>query len=285
MRQRLSDADDRHNRHWKYAGLLADGTAVSGSSRIALRGDPSDISKCSVLVPVGLYSFPWSFGGMVKLDWNEDADGYSATTIDSRMSLEWNKDGATSSYDGEGFKIEIRPTGGWYNTLVNLQAYYLDLDFSVEAESVDGLPAEMLPAGNSYTADTMPHGVNAVLGRSSLTPDARYLVMREGTSLYDLAASVNPWKVKTSFVPETGLVTGTFKAWSDGPTQSQFGTLNHYGVLLMNRDGFSPLDVDVWTSGFYLLPVTSDWTFSLPFNIKSVKVDRDWSEAVVPMDE
>lgn len=269
----------------KYAGLLADGTAVSGSSRIALRGDPSDISKCSVLVPVGLYSFPWSFGGMVKLDWNEDADGYSATTIDSRMSLEWNKDGATSSYDGEGFKIEIRPTGGWYNTLVNLQAYYLDLDFSVEAESVDGLPAEMLPAGNSYTADTMPHGVNAVLGRSSLTPDARYLVMREGTSLYDLAASVNPWKVKTSFVPETGLVTGTFKAWSDGPTQSQFGTLNHYGVLLMNRDGFSPLDVDVWTSGFYLLPVTSDWTFSLPFNIKSVKVDRDWSEAVVPMDE
>ena len=265
-----------------YAGLLADGTALSGSSKIALRGDLSTPTVCAVVVPIGAYAAPWSFGGQLKLHWAEDADGYVATVVDSRESLEWNKDGANSSYDGQGFRVELRPTGGWYNTIVNLQTYYLNRDFSVEAQRVDGVPAEMLPSGQDYTADTMPHGVNAQLGRTSLTPDARVLVTREDSTLYDLAASVNPWKVKTSFVPATGLLSGTFRAWSDGTTQAQFATLNHYGVLLMNRDEYSPLDEDVWTAGFYLLPVTSNWTFSLPFNIRSIPADRDWTEAEVP---
>jgi len=270
----------------KYAGLLADGTAVSGSSKIALRGDIADVKSCAALVPVGLYSSPWSFGGTLRLVWAEDSDGNTAMIVDSRSSLEWNKDGAKSSYDGQGFRIELRPTGGWYNTLVNLQTYYLNRDFTVEAQAVDGIPSEMLPSGNTYTADTMPHGVNVTLGRSALTPDARSLVAaEEGSALYDLAASVNPWKVKTKFVPETGLVTGTFKAWSDGTTQSQFATLNHYGVLLMNHDGFSPLEGEVWTAGFYLLPVTSDWSMSLPFNIRAITVDRDWTELEPPLAE
>ncbi len=272
-----------------YAGFLADGTALSGSSQIALRGDLADPTACSALVPIGMYSSPWSFGGTLKLDWAKDGNGYAATVVDSRVALEWNKDGVSSSFDGQGFRIELRPTGGWYNTLVNLQRYYLDRDFSVEAQQIEGLPAEMLPANHTYSADTMPHGVNVLLGRNSLTPDARALVTQEGESgLYDLAASVNPWKVKTSFVPETGLLTGTFKAWAvkqSNNKQKEFATLNHYGVLLMNRDAYSPLDEDVWTAGFYLLPVTSNWTFSLPFNIRSIPADRDWTEAEVPQVE
>jgi hypothetical protein len=140
----------------------------------------------------------------------------------------------------------------------------------------------MLPDEFDYTAETMPHGVGAELTRSSLTPDTRLLVSKEGSVLYDLAASVNPWKVKTSFVPETGLLSGTFRAWSDGLNSQHYITLSHYGVLLMNRDEYTPLDKDVWTAGFYLLPVTDDWTFSLPFNIRSITVDRDWTEAAVP---
>ena len=272
-----------------YAGFLADGTALSGSSQIALRGDLADPTACSALVPIGMYSSPWSFGGTLKLDWAKDGNGYAATVVDSRVALEWNKDGVSSSFDGQGFRIELRPTGGWYNTLVNLQRYYLDKDFSVEAQQLEGLPAEMLPVNQTYSADTMPHGVNVLLGRNSLTPDARALVTQEGESgLYDLAASVNPWKVKTSFVPETGLLTGTFKAWAvkqSNNKQKEFATLNHYGVLLMNRDAYSPLDDDVWTAGFYLLPVTSDWTFSLPFNIRALPADRDWTEAEIPQVE
>ena len=72
----------------KYAGLLADGTAVSGSSKIALRGGL--IAADSALVPIGLYASPWSFGGMLKLDWAEDVtSGYVATAVDSRFDLEW----------------------------------------------------------------------------------------------------------------------------------------------------------------------------------------------------
>jgi hypothetical protein len=45
------------------------------------------------------------------------------------------------------------------------------------------------------------------------------------------------------------------------------------------------LDEDVWTAGFYSLPVTSNWTFSLPFNIRAIPADRDWTEAEVPQVE
>ena len=280
----------------KYAGLLADGTAVSGSSAIGLRGDPEFIETCAVVFPIGLYSDPWSFGGMVKIAWattsldkdvaqlESDYD-YTAPVVDSNTSLEWNKHGNSSSFDKQGFSLEIKPTGGYYNTVVNLQRYYLDRDFSVEAQSVVGIPDEMLPYGYNYTAYTMPHDVEAYLKYNTLAAVSRGMVKTEDQLLWDLAASVNPWRVDISFVRATGLLSGTFRAWSDGATQSQFATLNHYGVLLMNRDAKSPLDDDVWTAGFYLLPVTSDWTFSLPFNIISVEVDRDWNELEPPVAE
>lgn len=267
----------------KFAGMLADGTAISGSSRVGIYGDLFNPGECEVEIPLGVYSDNWSFGGSLYLEHMTNQLGSAANVFISTTLLDWSKDGTGSSFDGQGFRLDLRPTGGWYNTLVNLQTYYLDRDFTVEAEAVDGVPAAMLPAGNTYTADTMPHGVNVTLGRSSLTPDQRVLVASNvNPLLYDLAASVNPWKVKTTFVPETGLLSGTFKAWSDGATQSQFATLNHYGVLLMNRDGKSPIEDAVWTAGFYLLPVSSTWSMSLPFNIRAVKVDRDWTEADVP---
>jgi hypothetical protein len=39
----------------QYAGLLADGTAISGSSRIVLRGDLEDPTSCSALIPIGIF--------------------------------------------------------------------------------------------------------------------------------------------------------------------------------------------------------------------------------------
>ena len=60
------------------------------------------------------------------------------------------------------------------------------------------------------------------------------------------------------------------------------GTVNHYGILLMNRDSFSPLDTDVWTAGFYQFPASNEWKMSLPFTIKETRIDRDWSEVSIP---
>ena len=243
---------------------------------MALRwADPGNSSKWTAILPIGIYGSEWSFGGNVKID-------ASSRIVDSTSVLEWNKEGAQSSFDAQGFGISLSPAGSYYNSLVNLQTYYLERDFTVVAEPVAGLPEEMLPSGQEYTADTMPHGVNVQLMRSGMALSASKLVKKGSSALYDLAASVNPWDVKISFVPETGLLNGTFRAWSDGVVQSQFATCKHYGILMMDRDVRSPLDEDIWTAGFYLLPVTEDWTHSLPFNIRSVTVDRDWSEVAVP---
>lgn len=264
------------------AGRLADGTEVSFSTVGQLRGDLANPSTCALVVPVGIYADPYSFGGDLRIR----NDGGNAV-VDSLSALEWNKDGKYSSYDRLGFRIAICPTGGWYNDTYTLQTYYLNRDFTVEAAPVDGLPEELLPAGYDYTVDTMPHDVEMKIEVNTMTPATRQLVAREDKpELMDLARSVNPWKVKLSFVRETGIVTGTFKAISDGETQPTIGTYQHYGILPMYRDANTPLEANVLTAGFYLMPVTSKWTFSLPFNINFTEYqERDWSESVVPVEE
>lgn len=271
------------------AGLLADGKSLSFSARGQLIGDLSDPRTCAFYVPVFQKASPYCFGGVLKIDWKSTVEGgvsYNASTVDSYYStLEWFKDGATASYDGLGFALEIRPTGGWYNTLFNLQTYYLNRDFTVEAQPVDGLPSELLPTGCTYTADTMPHGVSTLLNGNAFVPASRVLVSdAENPALFDLAKSVNPWKVTTVFARETGILTGTFKAWNGNA--GQFKTYSHYGILPMYRDARSPLDANVFTAGFYLMPVTEDWTASLPFDIRFVEYEsRDWSETAIPSAE
>ena len=273
------------------AGLMANGKSISLSARASLAGDLSDPAACSLRVPIfqkaTAEKLSYCFGGVLKIDWNAVTEGgveYPASTVDSRSGLAWFADGASSSADGFGFGMTIRPTGGWYNTVFNLQTYYLNRDFTVEAEPVDGLPKELLPAGCAYSADTMPHGVTTLLDVNAFVPADRILVYRtDRPDLFDLAKSVNPWKVKTTFTRETGILTGTFKAWSDGSVQSQFATYSHYGILPMYRDPYSPLEETVLTAGFYLMPVTGSWSSSLPFDIRCVEYEsRDWSEVAVP---
>ena len=257
------------------AGRLADGTELSCSGPSALRGNLAEPESCALLFPVFQKTSPYSFGGLVVLR----ADG----AFNSRKALEWNKDGKSSSYDRQGFSLSLLPTGGWYDTVVNLQTYYLNRDFSIEAEPVTGIPADMLPAG-SYTLDSTPHGVSVQLDGNNLSVPARTLVMdAKHPSLVDFAASVNPWKVKMAFNRATGIVSGTFQAFSvESAKSSSIGTFNHYGVLLMSRDALSPLDMDVWTAGFGLMPVSTYWTLSIPFNVRAETVDRDWSEVDAP---
>ena len=265
------------------AGRLADGTDVSLSTTAQPRGDGG------LVVPLGVYGDCWSFGGDILIKHAQTAEGgetVTASVIDSLSALEWNKDGKYSSYDRLGFRIAIRPTGGWYNTVFNLQTYYLNRDFSVEAEQVDGLPEELIPAGYTYTANTMPHDVEMKLEGNAMVPAARVLVPRiDEPELTDLARSVNPWNVKLSFVRETGILTGSFKAKSDDAAGT-IATYQHYGILPMYRDANTPLEANVLTAGFYLMPVTSKWTFSLPFNINFTEYqERDWSESAVPVEE
>ena len=193
--------------------------------------------------------------------------------------LEWAKDGASSTYDGAGFRLSLLPAGGWYDTVVNLQRYYLSNAFTVETEPVTGIPEYLRYPGLAYSIDSTPHGVEAVLNGDELSPVATSFVM-DGRR-FDLSKSLNPWGVKFSFNRGNGLVDGTFSLITDNGSDPQgyAATLTHKGVLLMNCDPKSPF-VDLLTAGFYLMPSSKNgWQISRPFNIRATAVDPDWSEA------
>ncbi len=270
----------------KIAGVLPDRTAFSSSAFCALRGDLSDPSKMDLLVPIVYSASPNSFGGLMRIRYASDDIGGVETPacyVDSWTLLGWNKSGG--AFDGSDFRIDTNPVGGWYDTVLNLQRYYLDRDFSVEAEPVSGIPEGMLPAGYTYTVDTTPHGVEASLAGDILKTAESSIVKTEDGSRIDFSSSINAWNVTVSFARGSGLVKGTAMVVSDGETQKDLGIVNHCGILLMNRDAAAPLDADVWTAGLYQFPAGNGWKHCLPFNIKSISVDRDWSEVLVPPEE
>lgn len=260
------------NGRTRMAGTLADGTAYTCAAYANLSAD-------GVAVPFFASAANYSVGGTMTL-----VDGGEATYVDSLGELSWSKDGAGSTPDNAGFTMALNPAGGYYDTIVNLERYYLDRAFVAEADSLSGLPTNLLPSGYTYMAETTPHDVNVNVWGNTVAPEKGVWVKDDANpSRYDLAKCVNLWNVTASFARGSGLVSGSFNAVSDnGTTQAYVGVCTHTGVLLMNRDASAPLDEDVWTAGHYLLPTKTKWQISMPFNIKAVRVDRDWSEAPVP---
>ena len=120
----------------KVAGRLADGTAVSGSSTATPVGDLNTPESCDLYIPIAFSSASYSFGGIAKIAWAEGEDGYTASILDSASTLRWYKDGASATLSGEMLDLELEPAGGWYNTIPNLQRYYLDRDFELDGVSV-----------------------------------------------------------------------------------------------------------------------------------------------------
>lgn len=267
------------------SGVLPDRTSFSSSAFANLRGDFNSQNSVEMLLPLISAGDDYSFGGVLSVRpaaGEVAGEAVKASYVDSvRYPLYWSRTGIASSFDGTPFMIELTPVGGWYDTVYNLQRYYLSGEFAIEAEPVTGIPDGMLPKGYEYTVDTTPHGVGVALIGNSMSVVDRNLVKDEDGRV-DFGKSVNAWDVKISFAHATGLVKGTAMVVSDGDKQLMLGNVNHYGILLMNRDNRAPLDEDIWTAGFYQFPSFNGWKFSLPFNIRSVTVDRDWSEAVVP---
>jgi hypothetical protein len=238
---------------------------------------------CERTVPVWSAAANYSFGGVLRVrPGAADEVGVATSWVVSTAELSWAKDGAGSTYDGAGFTLSLSPVGGWYDTVVNLQQYYLDKDFTVETEPVTGIPEYLRYPGLAYSVDSTPHGVSALLNGNVLSAVATSFVMeKEGSRRFDLAKSQNPWGVKLAFSRGNGLVSGTFNLIVDDKSSPQgyAATLNHRGLLLMNRDVKAPLDEDVWTAGFYLMPSSKgEWLISRPFNVRATAVDRDWSE-------
>ena len=258
----------------KVSGKLADGTAISGSVTPTLTDD-NDALK----VPLYFVKGKSLFGGTMRMI-EDTAFGPIVCVVDSSSTLYWSSDDPNATYEGkDGFRMEVIPTGGYYDTLLNLQRYYLDYKFLLDVS--DDLPSELFAAGYGLAEYGLPNEekpLEMLLAGNTPTVGKCALAKIGKTKLYDLGASVNPWNVKLTFKRATGILSGSLSVWSetaDGLAQKEIKSLKHEGVLLLNR-GESPLADNVWTAGYYLAPATlkkttgsgtRKWNCSLPFNI------------------
>lgn len=278
----------------RVAGMLADGTTrLSYSSIVAVR-DEGD----TLLVPVFVARSPYCFGGTLKLVRGEDG----AYFVDSSELLAWNNDNAALTYDGEeGWRMELEPVGGYFNTVDNLQAHYLTHAVSVSA-AVEDIPGEALASGYSFVAGVTPDGKDVSLQGNALSTERKALV-RDGRA-YDLEKSVNPCNVQVRLARATGLVTGSFSLWTanEEGVQKEISNIKHTGVLLLTRDDYASLDAEVLSAGFFTQRVSlsetdangrakrRNYTASLPFNIRAADQGTpdwyadDWGERPEPAD-
>ena len=279
----------------KAAGLLADGTTKLSLSAAAcgIVEDASSSSGYAMMVPLYYAKAPAVFGGTLRLFANDDG----AVVVDSSNALLWNNDNPALTYYGEeGYRLSLDPVGGWYDTVANLQSYYLTRAFEVSAADVSEFYVEALTANKAtqdfdYSFEAQPGGTAVDLSGNAFSTKKRSLAA--AGSLYDLASSVNPCNVQVKFARATGLVSGTFSLWSasaDGSQQKELSGLKHFGILVMNRDSASPLDSEIASAGFctQTVKVTDEnpetgrktqrsWTASLPFNILGVdQGEPDW---------
>ena len=210
--------------------------------------------------------------------------------VDSSSALVWNNDDVKATYYGDaGWRFTCAPVGGWYDTVVNLQAYYLNCAFSVGTSPITEFPMQdILPAGYEAIRDVWPAGEEVAFSGDKASTAKRALIKLDG-GVYDLASSVNPCNVQVKLARASGIVKGSFSVWSlDGQQgkQKEIKGFKHNGVLLHFRDDFAALDDEVMSAGFFTQKVTlktdgskksRKWTLSMPFNLIGNDLgDVDW---------
>lgn len=258
----------------KVAGALADGaTKPTYSSSAAVMADGT------VKVPVFVSKASACFGGTLVL---KKSDG--VYVVDSTSYLKWNNDDPALTYWGEeGWRLEVEPVGGYFNALVNLQAYYKTCAFGILTADISEFPVESLAAGYSYVAEAQPNEMAVDVNGNAISTPRKNMV--KAGKYNDLVASVNPCNVQVRLTRATGLVSGTFSVWTEnGVAQKELTGLKHQGILLLSRDESASIDPFTMSAGFFTLKTalksgakTRSWTMSLPFNLMAVdQGEPDW---------
>lgn len=284
----------------KVTGVLADGMSVSFSTVGEVLGEDIDeTGECTLNIPVYAGNANYALAGVLRIGYESSQDGALPVVLPT-SSLTWVKNAAaTTSLSAEGFDISLVPTGGWYDKVVNLQAYYMDRGFAISAAEGEDMPAAALANGYSFSTLSTPNDLEVVLAGNGMTVAARSLVKNKTTGLYDFGSSVNPWNTTVKLNRATGIVTGSFNAWGwvvknnnllaeYNSAQKSISSLAHRGVLLFSRaSSGSPLAENATTAGFFLMPATTStkakdknkvWKASLPFNILYEENESDWLE-------
>lgn len=281
----------------KVTGALADGTAYSASSVPGCLGGLDETE--SVRIPLYACKGKNAFGGWMTLRATGD-DRVAVAVFDGsdETKLTWNNDDPAATYDGFfGYRRGLGAVGGWYDTVLNLQRYYLDRDFSVDFPETDELDllTALLPEGFAFVAEANPNGQVVDVASDNVTVEKQALVKTldekgKKTTDNDWTNSVNAANVKVTFKRATGILTGTCDLWYEGKdpnaknakfTQKAYTGCKHAGVLLWNRDDGSLLADDIWSAGAVVIPQTikylddknkeksRKWNASFRFNVRA----------------
>ena len=283
----------------KVAAVLADGTSFS-SSCVAGYTSSGESGGAEVLVPVYWGKGKAAFGGWLRLKLGADDVPVAASDAD----LVWIDADPAKTYDGaSGYLLYVEPTGGYYSTIYNLQAYYLGWSLAVrDFDDYAALPSEFLDAlGDDYQYVAYP-GLSGldylVVDGNAVSMAKQSKVMRtDNKKLIDWEKTVNPSNMSVSFKRATGIYSGSFDVWAgndfagEETVQKKVGSFKHQGVMLLARDADASEMVfeDAVMPGFFLAPLTlkekvgtktvsRKWSASLPFVIAPEEIDQPWLE-------
>ena len=275
----------------KVAGKLGDAknTVSLSAKACGIREDEESLIGYSMFVPVYMVKSDMCFGGELRVFVDKQS---GKAVVDSTRTLIFNNDDPKFTYENyEGFRMTLEPIGGWYDLLVNLQAYYLTMQFAVEMPDVYEIPAQALSTGYQIDDSAQPNGTEVTVAGDAFSTAKKALV-KDG-KLNDLAASVNPCNVQVKLARAKGEVTGSFSIWSlsdDGTKQKEITGFKHFGVLVLARDPMASYGPEYasfgyCTKSFSVLNENPDtgktvkhaWNFSAPFNILGYdQGDIDW---------
>ena len=277
----------------KVTGLLADGTKLSLSSSAArIARDATSSNGYALYIPLyAAKASSYCFGGTLRLfaEKTLDYDGVTmrdVVKVDVTRTLYWGSDNAGLSRDGQTAPAyELSPVGGYFDTVINLQAYYIESSPKVSTTGVSAFPAELFDYSAVSTQE--PNGFAVDVKLNAFATAKKSLVKDKETKLVDFEASANPSDVKISLARATGLVKGSFSIWTEGyvgenAVQKEVKGMKHNGILLLSRDSRAAdplhevLSENVISAGFFTVPVqvqdeetgkNRKWNYSDVFNI------------------
>ncbi len=295
----------------KLSGALAEGQTWSASTTLLMADtNAPDTAAVYVYTQPAAYSKNGCLAGLLRL---KRADTHYNNTVDSEAGLLWLNRTPTSVYGATGdtvsgatgFRNTLAAAGGYYDTIMNLQTYYLNktLSFADRTDYPETELLERLPADNDGKDGTsgylllsederlLPFGTALVVGGSSFSVAARNRVTngldQASHSMLDyinFTNSSNLAGLTFSYKRATGLLSGTFELVyerenANGAYVRRTRTVSYKGVHTPVRpDADDPEDASagVQGGGFYLIPDTGAY---LDNTGRTKKYSFNWSFA------
>lgn len=223
----------------KIAGVLADGTRFTQSSRLLLFDDCGPEASVPFFVPVNSRR-GWAGG----LFWITPGSRTVVTDRELGWFVRWEKPGTGA----DGFSMMLNAAGGFYSAVPSLAAHYL---FTAET---NGVSYHYAGGATSNQTAALPDSLDVTANGSRLTL-TRGMRPPASNGVYDYSAE-NSAQATLSFSARTGIFKGTFNLYYDYLLGNR---LNHKAVRVPYAGVLTPVRDAAFAAepagqGYYLVP-------------------------------